>query len=82
MKRLKKYLTLAIIADMMKFISSLLIVFATDAPSGLGVTWIGEGNVLLVHPLWLKFGMWLLIIGFGVQLFKEIYQIKRSAFAG
>jgi hypothetical protein len=63
-----------LIAHFAGFIGSLGITLSMQA-SRSGDTWMGGLTVTLVHPLWLRGGLWLLVVGFFIQIVIDFYEL-------
>ena len=80
----KKYLSTflkysPIAALLLNFIGAILLVYHAGAYTGEGSTWVSTGakgqrleTIYLLNPTMFKTGLWLIIIGFFIQIVNEL----------
>ncbi len=68
----------SVLVHVVSFVAACLITRSMNAPyrlRGLVDTWAGADNVILEHPVWLQRGFWLLVIGFGLQILIDFFDL-------
>jgi hypothetical protein len=77
----KKYITLNIIALILNFSGAVMLALSAgillkEDAQGTVIAWTGPRNLHLNYPTVFKWGIYLIIVGFSIQLISEIIKAK------